>query len=80
MIKRKEIIHRSFIGEVQDETEELHEVKVTLDEIVWEDGHTEHQNEDFEVNNEFVTYTDLVDRFGEAKINALIEEAIKNAR
>lgn len=75
-----EIEQRVYITDLLDPTERLREVKVTFDELVQEDGWSEQQNEDFELDGEYVTYTELTDVFGEAKINAFIEEAVKQAR
>jgi hypothetical protein len=58
----------------------LHEVQITFDELTMEDGSTECQNEQFELNEQFVTYDDLTGRFGKAKVNAFIETANEDAR
>lgn len=75
-----EIIQRVHIGDLLDKNDRLHEVKMTLDETVDNTGYVEWQNEDFELAGEYVTYTELVDMFGAAKVDAFIEEATKNAR
>lgn len=74
-----EIQLRTFVSDIIDGDKPL-ELKVSIDEVVWEDGFTEHQNEDFELNGEFVTYAELVDRFGKGKVDAFVEEATQNAR
>lgn len=74
---------RVFIGDILDADEEMHEIKVTFDDATWEDGgheYSESQNEEFEMDGEYVTYDDLVLRFGKSKINTFIENAADDAR
>ena len=76
----KGLQQRVFIGDILDRSEDLLEIKLTLDEVVWENGDVEQQNEDFELAGEVVTYYDLITRFGKSRIDEFVEEAIRNAR
>ena len=76
----KGLQQRVFIGDILDRSEDLLEIKLTLDEVVWENGDVEQQNEDFELAGEVVTYYDLVTRFGKNRIDEFVTEAIRNAR
>lgn len=79
MIEHKELEQRIYISDLLDGDETLQEVKLTLEEVVWEDGFTNHLKS-FELNGEYVTYTELSDLFGKAKIGVFIEDALQNAR
>lgn len=76
----KEIQQRVYISDLLDETEQLQVVKLTLDEVAWDDGRVECQDEFFELNGEYVTFIELALQFGKAKIESFIDDAMQNAR
>lgn len=70
---------RTFVGAVLDDSEDLVEVTMSFSEMDGALG-VEQYGEDFELDGEFVTYNDLVRRFGKARVDTFIEEAVQNAR
>ncbi len=57
----------------------MQSVEMVFEQI--KDGcEVEQFGEQFVLHNEFVTYTDLIRRFGKRKVDRFIETAIQNAR
>ncbi len=77
---KSEYVTRSFVGDIADSHGKIAEISVTFDQWEYTNGEVEPGNEHFELGGEFVTYTDLVRRFGKRNTDSFIERATENAR
>ncbi len=73
-------VTRNFVGDIIDPQDRIAEVSFTFDQYEYRSGETEPGNEHFEMGGEYVTYADLVRRFGKKNTDAFIEKANENAR
>ena len=71
----KLLVKRNFVGDIGPR-----EIIITFDQYDHDNGSTETANESYELEGEYVTYDQLVTKFGKRFIDDFIQNANDNAR